>query len=188
MPLLTALVIGVVALSHMLPGRFLLEAFNPGRSLWRVDQPAGAAPSIYLTFDDGPNARWTPPLLDALRETGAHATFFLIDEHITTETIPIVERIAREGHAIGLHSGSRRQMFMPARQLALELQAMAARIETIAGRPPCRLFRPHAGWRSGTLYEGLDRAGYQLAGWTWGMWDFDWGRRRDAARLAPRLS
>jgi peptidoglycan/xylan/chitin deacetylase (PgdA/CDA1 family) len=186
-PIFAALVIGVVALSHVLPGRFLLEAFNPGRSVWRVEQRPGSAAAFYLTFDDGPHPKWTPPLLDALRETGARATFFVIDAHITSETAPIVERMSREGHAIGLHSGSRRQMFMPPEQLARELQASAARIESITGRSPCRLFRPHGGWRSGTLYEGLDRAGYQLAGWTWGMWDFDWGRRREAARLAPRL-
>ena len=98
-----------------------------------------------------------------------------------------MKRISDAGHAIGLHSGSRRQMFLPPEQLARELETAATRIEAIAGRAPCRLFRPHGGWRSGTLYDGLDRAGYRLAGWTWGMWDFDWGRRRDANRLAPRL-
>jgi peptidoglycan/xylan/chitin deacetylase (PgdA/CDA1 family) len=52
---------------------------------------------------------WTP-LLDALAATDARATFFLIDEHITDETRSIVRRIAEEGHAIGLHSGTRRLM------------------------------------------------------------------------------
>ena len=33
---------------------------------------------IALTFDDGPNARWTPVLLDGLKERGIKATFFLI--------------------------------------------------------------------------------------------------------------
>jgi peptidoglycan/xylan/chitin deacetylase (PgdA/CDA1 family) len=44
-----------------------------------------------------------------------------------------------------------------------------------------------AGWRSGEMYIGLAKAGYRLAGWSWGMWDFDWGRKRDADRLAARL-
>jgi peptidoglycan/xylan/chitin deacetylase (PgdA/CDA1 family) len=38
------------------------------------------------------------------------------------------------------------------------------------------------------MYQGLDLIGYRLAGWTWGMWDFDWGRERQADRLAPRLA
>jgi peptidoglycan/xylan/chitin deacetylase (PgdA/CDA1 family) len=38
------------------------------------------------------------------------------------------------------------------------------------------------------MYEALDLINYRLVGWTWGMWDFDWGRQRRADRLAPRLA
>ena len=38
------------------------------------------------------------------------------------------------------------------------------------------------------MYEGLERAGYRLAGWSWGMWDFNWGRARNADALSRRLS
>ena len=183
-----ALGVALVALAHVAPLPFLLEAFRPHQSIWRMPQQPGAAPSIYLTFDDGPNRDWTPPLLDALAETGARATFFLINDHITDDTSDIVRRIVDEGHAIGLHSGTRRLMIEPAAELATLLEGNAARIHAITGREPCRLFRPHAGWRSGEMYEGLAKAGYRLAGWSWGMWDFDWGRRRRADRLAARLA
>ena len=33
---------------------------------------------VVLTFDDGPDPAWTPRLLDALEDAGAHATFFVI--------------------------------------------------------------------------------------------------------------
>jgi peptidoglycan/xylan/chitin deacetylase (PgdA/CDA1 family) len=181
-------VVGLAALAHTAPFPFLLEAFRPARSIWRVPSPTGSAPAIYLTFDDGPNADWTPPLLDALSDTGAQATFFLIDQHITASTAAIVKRIADDGHAIGLHSGTRRLMILDPDDLAATLGAAAQRIEVITSRPTCRLFRPHAGWRSITMYQGLDQIGYRLAGWTWGMWDFDWGRERRAERLAPRLA
>ena len=177
----------IVGLAHTAPFPFLLEAFKPAKSVWHVTAPPGDAPSIYLTFDDGPNPDWTPPLLDALREADARATFFLIDDHIGADTAPIVRRIADEGHAIGLHSGTRRLMIESPEDLAAILQNAALRIEAITGRAPCALFRPHAGWRSGAMYRGLDLAGYQLAGWSWGMWDFDWWRRRDGDRLAERL-
>jgi peptidoglycan/xylan/chitin deacetylase (PgdA/CDA1 family) len=186
--LFIALAVGLAALVHTAPFPFLLEAFRPARSIWRVPSPPSAAPAIYLTFDDGPNPEWTPPLLDALRDTGADATFFLIDRHITGSTAAIVKRIADDGHAIGLHSGTRRLMIQDPADLAATLQQAAQRIEAITSRAPCRLFRPHAGWRSGTMYQGLDQIGYRLAGWTWGMWDFDWGRERRADRLAPRLA
>jgi len=188
MAIVIAIVIGAVAAAHMVPFRFLLEAFRPSKSLWHVEQPRGTPPTLYLTFDDGPNPLWTPPLLDALRDTGVRATFFLIDEHITEETAPIVRRMAAEGHAIGLHSGTRRLMITSPDALAERLRDAAVRIETIAGRAPCRLFRPHAGWRSGTMYAGLSRAGYRLTGWSWGMWDWDWWRTPQADRVAARLA
>ena len=184
---LILLSVGVLALAHTAPFPFLFEAFRPSQSIWRMDARP-AQPSIYLTFDDGPNPVWTPPLLDALAATDAHATFFLIDDHITDDTRDIVRRIADEGHAIGLHSGTRHLMLESADDLAALLEQNAGHIRGITGREPCRLFRPHAGWRGGEMYGGLARAGYQLAGWSWGMWDFDWGRPRRADRLAPRLA
>jgi peptidoglycan/xylan/chitin deacetylase (PgdA/CDA1 family) len=179
---------GIIALAHTAPAPFLLEAFNPSRSVWRVAQKPSEPPAIYLTFDDGPNLTWTPPLLDGLRDTGASATFFLIDAYVGDATAPIVRRIVDEGHAIGLHSTTRRLMALEPERLADTLRVAAARIAAVTGREPCRLFRPHAGWRSGEMYEGLELAGYQLAGWSWGMWDFNWGRRRDGDGLARRLS
>jgi peptidoglycan-N-acetylglucosamine deacetylase len=185
---LVVVLVGAVVLAHTAPFPFLLEAFKPSQSLWHVRPTPGQPPTLYLTFDDGPNAAWTPPLLDALRDTNTRATFFLIDDHITAETEPIVRRIADEGHAIALHSGTRRLMIMSPDALAAHLTAVAERIEGITGRAPCRLFRPHAGWRSGAMYAGLSRAGYRLTGWSWGMWDWDWWRRPRADRVARKLA
>jgi peptidoglycan-N-acetylglucosamine deacetylase len=180
-------IVGAAALSHTAPFPFLLEAFRPSKSLWRVAPQPGAPPVIYLTFDDGPNPEWTPALLDALRESGVHATFFLIDQHITSETAPIVKRIADDGHAIGLHSGTRRLMAMRPEALAALLTTAAARIAGITGKQPCRLFRPHAGWRSAQMYAGLEQIDYRLAGWSWGMWDWSWWRKPQAEGVARRL-
>jgi peptidoglycan/xylan/chitin deacetylase (PgdA/CDA1 family) len=188
MAILIGVLFGIAALTHTAPFPFLLEAFRPSRSLWHVKEKPGMLPTLYLTFDDGPNPDWTPALLDALAETGVHATFFLIDEHITAETADIVRRIAREGHAIALHSGERWLMMMSPEALAARLRAAAGRIETISGSTPCRLFRPHGGWRSAAMYEGVASAGFTLAGWSWGMWDWDWWRQRQAGRIARRLA
>ena len=188
MVLLVAAVIGAIAAAHMVPFPFLLEAFRPRESVWRIKPAKGAARTIYFTFDDGPNARWTPPLLDALREHDVRATFFLIDDHITDTTAAIVRRIVADGHAIGLHSGTRRLMVLPPDRFSAQLQDQAARIESLTGREPCRLFRPHAGWRSPSMYAGLKQSGYRLAGWSWGMWDWDWWRTPRADRVAARLA
>jgi peptidoglycan/xylan/chitin deacetylase (PgdA/CDA1 family) len=183
-----AIAMCAAALSHMVPFPFLLEAFRPAKSVWRMPPQPGEPPTIYLTFDDGPNEDWTPALLDALADVQARATFFLIGDHITPATEPIVRRMAAEGHAIALHTGTRRPMIQSPDTVAAMLERHAARIAGITGLQPCKLFRPHGGWRSATMYDGLDRAGYRLAGWSWGMWDWNWWRKPRAAEVVPRLS
>lgn len=175
-----------VFLAHTAPFPFLLESFAPSKSLWHVARGSGP-PTIYLTYDDGPNPAATPELLDVLAETGARATFFLIDEHLTEATAPIVRRMFAEGHAVALHASTRALMVKTPEALAALLTARADRIERLAGARPCRLFRPHAGWRSGSMYEGLTRIHYRLVGWSWGLWDWNWYRAPEAARLAERL-
>lgn len=190
MLLFLAVGIGVLFLAHTAPFPFLLEAFAPSRSIWRVaDQPGRKGPPlVYLTFDDGPNPAATPALLDVLREAGAPATFFLIDAHLTDATAPIVRRMFDDGHAVALHSDSRALMVKTPADLSALLTGYANRIEQLAGTRPCRLFRPHAGWRSGSMYEGLAQIDHRLVGWSWGLWDWDWFRPRDAERLARRLA
>ena len=182
------LIAGITAmvLAHTAPFPFLLEALKPSRSIWRMPH-AGGERLVYLTYDDGPNPTATPGLLDVLREQQARATFFLIDEHVTEDTAPIVRRMFDEGHGVALHAGSRAPMFKTPAELAAMLERNAARIEQLGGTRPCRLFRPHAGWRGGAMYEGLIDADYQLVGWGWGLWDWNWFRGKQAEELAARL-
>ena len=72
--------------------------------------------------------------------------------------------------------------------LADTVAAAADRIEALAGTQPCRVFRPHAGWRSGQMYEGLANIDFVLVGWGWGLWDWNWYRPRQADGLAHRLA
>jgi peptidoglycan/xylan/chitin deacetylase (PgdA/CDA1 family) len=178
---------GAWFLTHTAPFPFLLEAFRPRDSVWHMPRDK-ANPTVYLTFDDGPNPAATPALLDVLARERAHATFFLIDKHVTDETVPIVRRMFAEGHAVALHSDTRRMMLKSPGDLAATLTAFADRIERMAGARPCRLFRPHAGWRGSEMYAGLKRIDYRLAGWSWGLWDWNWWRAREAQDLARRLS
>src|SRR6185436_5040101 len=96
---------GIVILVHTLPAPFLLDAMAGTRGVWHM--PRTTPPTIYLTYDDGPNPSTTPALLDALAREGARATFFLIDAHVTDETAPIIRRMFADGHAVALHSGNR---------------------------------------------------------------------------------
>ncbi|RYX81282.1 glycosyltransferase [bacterium] len=59
--------------------------------------------TIALTFDDGPDATWTPTVLDALKKFDVKATFFVVGDQAERNR-PLVRRIWDEGHEIGNHS------------------------------------------------------------------------------------
>jgi peptidoglycan-N-acetylglucosamine deacetylase len=183
--LLFAFSVGIIALAHTAPFPFLLDALHAERVTWRMPHDDGP-PTVYLTFDDGPNPTATPALLDVLAQEQVHATFFLIERHITDETAPIVRRISDEGHSIALHSHTRREMVRRPEELAEMLRAFAARVHALTGRPSCKAFRPHAGWRSTAMLNALQRIDYQLIGWGFMLWDFD-GFRARSVRMVPRL-
>jgi peptidoglycan/xylan/chitin deacetylase (PgdA/CDA1 family) len=176
-------VVGLVILAHTAPFPFLLDVTSHTR--WRM--PASPPATIYLTFDDGPNPTATPQLLDVLRSHGVRATFFVIDKHLTRDTAPIVRQAFADGHAVALHSHTRAMMFYRPALVSTTLQEAAARMEVMTGHAPCRAFRPHAGNRSVSLLMGARGAGYEVVGWGWMLWDFNFFRRKTAASLTPRL-
>lgn len=177
---------GLLFLAHTAPFPFLLDLIAPAPAVWDMPgRPSG--PMVYLTFDDGPNPTATPDILDVLMEHRAVATFFVIDRHLTDETVSIARRAVSEGHAIGLHTHTRALMMMSPQVIARTLTAAAARIEVATGRRPCPVFRPHGGWRSSQMYEGLALIDHALVGWGWGLWDFNWYRTPDPDALAARL-
>jgi len=150
--------------------------------------PRRQPPTVYFTFDDGPNPTTTPDLLDVLARERVQATFFLIDRHITDQTAPLVRRMFDDGHAVAIHSATRRYMLMSPSRFADTIVRAADRIEAIAGRRPCRAFRPHAGWRSWSMYAGLKQIDYRLVGWGWMLWDWNWFRRRTADNVVGRVA
>jgi peptidoglycan/xylan/chitin deacetylase (PgdA/CDA1 family) len=183
--ILIAIGVGIVALAHTAPAPCLLDALAGRRSVWHL--PASDPPTIYLTFDDGPNPTTTPDLLDVLAREHVLATFFLIDRHINDRTAPLVARMFADGHSVALHSHTRAHMLMSPETFARTLTAAADRIEQVAGHRPCRAYRPHAGWRSASMYAGLEKIDHRLVGWSWMLWDWNWFRRRTSAAVVARV-
>jgi cellulose synthase/poly-beta-1,6-N-acetylglucosamine synthase-like glycosyltransferase/peptidoglycan/xylan/chitin deacetylase (PgdA/CDA1 family) len=59
--------------------------------------------TVALTFDDGPDALWTPRILDVLREHRVHATFFVVGS-AAVDNPDLLRRIVAEGHEVGVHT------------------------------------------------------------------------------------
>ena len=104
-------------------------------------QGAGGEHQVAITFDDGPDPRWTPQILDILKAANVKAAFFLVG--VNAERYPgLVRRIVNEGHEIGNHTYYHPNLALCwPEHVRLELNATQLLLETITGRATT-LFRP----------------------------------------------
>ncbi len=105
-------------------------------------QKSGFAPKkLVLTFDDGPDANYTAPILDELKRLDVPATFFVIGKNARANP-GLVSRAYDEGHEIGSHTFTHPNMGEVSdwRQ-KLELEATQRAIESIIERSTI-LYRP----------------------------------------------
>jgi peptidoglycan/xylan/chitin deacetylase (PgdA/CDA1 family) len=137
------------------PWRHWLLARATGR--WPIDlaarftrggavcQGPEAPPAVALTFDDGPDPRWTPGILDALARgpEPARATFFCVGA--AAERHPrLVRQAAAAGHEVGTHLWTHgREVVSNDEQFADELRRSRALLEPLAGRPVRHLRFPY---------------------------------------------
>ena len=111
---------------------------------YRIDQLGGGSRRIALSFDDGPDPRFTPAILDVLKEKRAPATFFVTG--IAASDYPsILRRIYAEGHEIGNHTYTHPRFDdISARQLQIEVSLTELLLEGELG-VRSMLFRPPYG-------------------------------------------
>ena len=96
---------------------------------------------VALTFDDGPDPRWTPKILDILKQKHAPATFFVIGKNMSRSP-DLVAREIREGHDVGNHTWTHPNIGeTPIAQTVVEINSTQRLFETITGRS-MRLLRP----------------------------------------------
>lgn len=110
---------------------------------------------VALTFDDGPDGRWTPRILDALKREGIAATFFVIGENAVSHPV-ILNRILAEGSEIGNHSYTHPNMALVSRRgIQIELNATQRLIEAYTGRGMRLLRLPYFGDAEPTTEDEL---------------------------------
>jgi peptidoglycan-N-acetylglucosamine deacetylase len=121
-------------------------------------QQPNAGPLVAMTFDDSPHATLTPRILDILAEYDAHATFFMIGEHVAGNE-EVVRRLIAEGHEMGNHMLSDAPS---ARLPAAEFERQLLQThELLAPFGPVRWFRPGHAWFNRRMLEQIDAHGYR---------------------------
>lgn len=153
--------------------------------MMRSDMPVHTLSSVvHLTFDDGPDPRWTPQILDVLAEAGARATFFVIGNQARRYPA-LVRRANAEGHEIANHTLDHRHPWtLSAAAARRQVRDGAVALADILGYAP-RLYRaPHGRQRTCMVEEAM------ACGETPVHWDLsavDWGPLGTSRRIARRL-
>jgi peptidoglycan-N-acetylglucosamine deacetylase len=144
-----------------------------------------SAQHIYLTFDDGPDPRSTPQILDLLAQAQMHATFFAIGEFAQREPA-LLRSVAAAGHAVGNHTFSHRHPWlMRSRAARAQVRDGAKALSDVLGREPF-LYRPPHGRARPCMTDEARLRGERVV-----MWDrsaIDWGWLGTAPRIAERLA
>jgi peptidoglycan/xylan/chitin deacetylase (PgdA/CDA1 family) len=136
--------------------------------------------AVALTFDDGPDPRWTPQVLAMLRQHKVKATFCLVGNQVRRYP-GLVRQIVKEGHTVCNHTMSHDEHLRQksSQRIAADLAQTSALIRKAGGVTP-RFFRaPGGNWSSRVIAVA---ASQHMQALHWTVDPQDW-RRPPAARI-----
>ncbi|RZM21332.1 MAG: glycosyltransferase, partial [Sphingomonas sp.] len=114
--------------------------FSQLPSPWTVQRTGYRPGLVALTFDDGPDPKWTPQILDVLKAKHVPATFFIIGDNGLTQR-GLLQRLIVEGHEVGNHTYTHPNLATTSDDTTmLELNATQRLFQAFTGRS-LRLFR-----------------------------------------------
>lgn len=123
---------------------------------------------LFLTYDDGPDVRNTPMLLDLLAIYDMRATFFLVGSRVSRAR-DIVGRMQRDGHTIGNHSWGHPDLGRAsADRILSEVDRTNDAISSITGRSPGLFRPPYGSWSTDRAHMLREKRGMETV-----MWDVD---------------
>ncbi|AWB45661.1 polysaccharide deacetylase family protein [Paenibacillus sp. CAA11] len=167
-----------------------LYAFIPGLISrlfgFRVFRRGTTENEFALTFDDGPDAVYTPQLLDLLKKYDAKATFFVVGAN--AEKHPdLIKRIHDEGHMLGIHNYIHKTNWLMRPGTVKKQVAMTGQIIKSVTGMETHFYRPP--WGIVNLFDFSKRNEMQLVLWSsmFGDWRARVGRERLARRMLKKL-
>ncbi|MGC9543833.1 polysaccharide deacetylase family protein [Streptomyces sp. UG1] len=131
----------------------------------------GRGRTMVLTFDDGPDARYTPYILDTLREYDVRAMFFVCGEMVAGNK-DLLARMADEGHVVGNHTWSHPLLTRLGRgRIRREMERTCDIIEESYGERPSWFRAPYGAWNRAAFQIGAELGMEPLA---WTVDTLDW--------------
>lgn len=137
-------------------------------------------PMVALTFDDGPFARSTGSILDTLKAHDAVATFFVLGNRVP-DNADILKRMVNEGHQIGNHSLSHKQLTtLAVAELQYQIEKTQSAVKSVTGIEPV-VMRPTYGSYNDELRQSID-----MPVILWSLDTRDW-ETREAAYVSKQV-
>ncbi len=125
---------------------------------------------VALTFDDGPDPKWTPKILDVLKAKNVKGAFMMIGSE-AQDQVSLMQRVVREGHEIGNHTYTHPDISeISSRQLDIELQlserlfASKLGLQPLYFRPPYSIDQEPDTDDQAAPIEQIQRDGYTIIG------------------------
>jgi peptidoglycan/xylan/chitin deacetylase (PgdA/CDA1 family) len=138
---------------------------------------------VALTFDDGPDPRYTPRVLDILKKHSIHATFFLCGNKVMAYP-ELARRIVAEGHAIGNHTETHPHLENEdLSDVRREIDNGEAHILAVTGQKPM-YFRPPRGLLNRPIMATVVNRGYRVVEWSLA---FDRSKEKNSRVLRDRV-
>ncbi|MFI8932264.1 polysaccharide deacetylase family protein [Streptomyces sp. NPDC053474] len=127
--------------------------------------------AMVLTFDDGPDPRYTPAILRTLRRYGVRAMFFVCGE-MAADHPDLLREMADDGHAIGNHTWSHPLLPRLARSaIRDQMERTCAVVDDTVGTPPLWFRAPYGAWNRSAFELGAELGMEPLA---WTVDTLDW--------------
>ncbi|MCJ8011663.1 polysaccharide deacetylase family protein [Paenibacillus sp. KQZ6P-2] len=151
---------------------------------FRVFRRGSGEHEYALTFDDGPDAQYTPLLLDLLKRYDAKATFFVVGSH-AEKNPELVKRMYDEGHLIGIHNYVHKtNWLMRPATVTQQILKTDKIIYSITGERSS-YYRPP--WGIVNLFDLKKKRGSKFKIVLWSAMFGDWKERIGADRLTERM-
>ncbi|MGW2741804.1 polysaccharide deacetylase family protein [Streptomyces sp. NPDC001450] len=150
-----------------------LAGYGPPRAVPRklevrhepILQISGRGRHMMLTFDDGPDPRYTPHILDTLAKYDVRAMFFVCGE-MAVDNKELLARMAAEGHVVGNHTYTHPLLTtLNRREIRSEMERTSDVIEDAYGERPQWFRAPYGAWNRAAFQLGADM-GMEPMAWT----------------------
>ena len=178
-------VVAVAAAGVLFAGCMVATSYEVALPVYAV--PVGGR-MVALSFDDGPDPRWTPSVLAILRRYRARATFFVTGENALAHPGLLRDEVAA-GDEVGDHTYSHPYLTgLGAAAVQQQIQEAAVAIQQ-AGAPRPTLFRPPYGLLDRTVERAAQADNLRLILWSVCVERFvDHGpSRAEVARILSRV-